>query len=193
MSRAKANWLRAFNKVRLQLQEVSESRHLPGQAHVPPTPVQGPDCLPPRHSRSPPTRGQFPDPAHKSHDTPMDSLATPTPAPPPPSLHLRLSRSFHAPPTPTWPHPHSSLSPPPPPRAVPRPVPAQSDLSLALATPWLHLSPEGPFSVLTRACLSSSPTSWPHQGPAQSSSWQLGILRGVRRRSELEPGARSWV
>lgn len=28
MSRAKANWLRAFNKVRLQLQEVSGSRSL---------------------------------------------------------------------------------------------------------------------------------------------------------------------
>lgn len=34
MSRAKANWLRAFNKVRLQLQEVSES---PGQLTVLPS------------------------------------------------------------------------------------------------------------------------------------------------------------
>lgn len=38
MSRAKANWLRAFNKVRLQLQEVSESSRLRGQAHARPHP-----------------------------------------------------------------------------------------------------------------------------------------------------------
>lgn len=38
MSRAKANWLRAFNKVRLQLQEVSESSRPRGQAHARPHP-----------------------------------------------------------------------------------------------------------------------------------------------------------
>lgn len=53
MSRAKANWLRAFNKVRLQLQE-GEQQQEPGHARPHPTPVsQAATPISPTPSESP--------------------------------------------------------------------------------------------------------------------------------------------
>lgn len=173
MSRAKANWLRAFNKVRLQLQEVSESPARPGPATRLPTSPRFPY---PTHP------GRFPGSAHTHHDTPTESLATPhfrTPSTSPTLSYILVFPWLR----PHQPGPTHTCHCPGP--IIPGPAAVQSDPSLTLATPWLHLSPEGPFPVLTHACLSSSPTSWPHQGPAQSPPCQPGILSG-------EEGEMSW-
>lgn len=135
-------------------------------AHFPPPPPVGYPTHP----------GPFPGAARTSLYWPLESLATPTSVPHP---YIRVFPwlSPHQPgPTPTCHCPGPT---------IPGPDPIQSNPFLALAAPWLHLSPEGPFPVLTHACLSSSPTSWPHRGPGQSPPCQAGILSG-------EEGVVSW-
>lgn len=107
MSRAKANWLRAFNKVRLQLQEVSES---PGQLtpmpNAPPMPL--PRLALPTSPLLPcPTHfGLFPGPTHTS---PCHASWTAWPCSFSHAIHHAYA-SIHAgssmtPPIPTWSHP----------------------------------------------------------------------------------------
>lgn len=107
MSRAKANWLRAFNKVRLQLQEVSESpsQLTPMPNAPPPNPRLAPDwlCPLPHSSHAPPPWSR----AHPQHPMlcPMDSLTMPTSPPHPPchaSIHPISSMALLIP---TWPRP----------------------------------------------------------------------------------------
>lgn len=164
VSRAKANWLRAFNKVRLQLQEVSDS------------------CSP------------MPRPADTCRGPPVDSVATPTapghPLPAPSTtalLRFLTSWSFYG-------SAHPNLAPPTPACILASPFPAQPLSNLTPLWPCLHLDficlQKGP-SLVSHDCLPSPLASWPHQGPAQPPSCPPGISEEGGRRGELEPGARS--
>lgn len=124
VSRAKANWLRAFNKVRLQLQEVSDSCSpagpLPHRSHTPST------CVPFQ---------ALPTPAVARPWT-----AWPRPLPPdthtPPPPHGFASPSYIL--VFLWlrpPQPGPTHTCPRPGLTVPGPAPVQPDPSLALFAP----------------------------------------------------------
>jgi hypothetical protein len=82
MSRAKANWLRAFNKVRMQLQEVSEGAVVPCRPHLHPAGSRPQPAwlrpVPPLHSLP----GSAQCPPSTAYLTPPSALPTACLAPP---------------------------------------------------------------------------------------------------------------
>lgn len=95
MSRAKANWLRAFNKVRLQLQEVSESPgQLPPEPNDPPTPMPRLARLPSPLLECPTTPVLFRAPLTPDRATPHGQRGHAPPPLHPPCLCLCTSWSF---------------------------------------------------------------------------------------------------